>query len=628
MNPRNPPPPGDAGEEVSALIEVLHETGQRLEELTAGEVDAVADRHGRTVLLRRAQDHFRHTEAAKQYAILNALPAHIALLDAQGVIISVNEAWRGFAGGDAIQAPGHEIGVNYLELCANAREEGSSEAHRVAEGIRAVLSAQVKSFSIEYPCHSPTEQRWFLLMVTPLAAARTNGAVVMHLNITVRKQTAVALAQSEAGLHRAQHMAKLGHIVTGPDGSFERWSETLPQLVGVEPDQLPGTTRAWLGLLHPDDRAMFREKAIEAGVKSLRVELEYRLRRADGQWIHMRQTMEPLNDEGDAAGGSRWFNTLQDVTAERQTAESLRVTDSRFRQMAESISDVFYLRDMENGRMLYVSPAYEDIWGRSCDSLYANPESWSEAIHPDDRASTDEKNKNGLLAGEYEFEYRIVRPDGSIRWIETKGFPVRDDAGRIVRIAGIAADITARKLASDELRESERRFSDLLGNVEMVSLMLDTKARITYCNDYLLQLTDRRREEVIGSDWFELFIPPETTGMKDISAALAAARPEALHHENEILTRSGERRLIRWNNSVLRSAAGDVIGTASIGEDITERKMAEEVLTKRAAELERFHRLSVGRELQMIELKKQVNQLAIQGGQKPPYDLAFSVPKP
>src|SRR6185436_5769268 len=99
------------------------------------------------------------------------------------------------------------------------------------------------------------------------------------------------------------------------------------------------------------------------------------------------------------------------------------------------------------------------------------------------------------------------------------------------------------------------------------------------------------------------------------------------HHENEILTRSGERRLIRWNNSLLRSSAGDVVGTASIGEDITERKLADEVLKKRAAELERFHRLSVGRELQMIELKKQVNALAEQAGQKPPYDLAFLGPQ-
>jgi PAS domain S-box-containing protein len=163
----------------------------------------------------------------------------------------------------------------------------------------------------------------------------------------------------------------------------------------------------------------------------------------------------------------------------------------------------------------------------------------------------------------------------------------------------------------------------MLGNIELVSVMLDPHGRITYCNDYLLRLTGWEREEVMGRDAFDLFIPPELAGMREIFAQLVGDRPEARHHENEIVTRSGERRLIRWNNSLLRSGAGAIIGTASIGEDITERRLADEVLKKRAAELERFHRLSVGRELQMIELKKEVNALAKQAGGQPLYDLAF-----
>ncbi|HUF21280.1 MAG TPA: PAS domain-containing protein, partial [Burkholderiales bacterium] len=113
--------PGDATDEVSALIKTLLETGQRLEELTAGEVDSVADRQGRTFLLQRAQEQLRHSEAAKQAAILNALPAHIALLDTQGLIISVNEAWRRFSGTNVIQRPGYAIGVDYLAICDSAQ---------------------------------------------------------------------------------------------------------------------------------------------------------------------------------------------------------------------------------------------------------------------------------------------------------------------------------------------------------------------------------------------------------------------------------------------------------------------------------------------------------------------------
>jgi diguanylate cyclase (GGDEF)-like protein/PAS domain S-box-containing protein len=143
-------------------------------------------------------------------------------------------------------------------------------------------------------------------------------------------------------------------------------------------------------------------------------------------------------------------------------------------------------------------------------------------------------------------------------------------------------DITKSRRAADKLREVERRFADLLGNVEMVSMMLDTEARITFCNDYLLRLTGWRREEVLGRSWFEFFVPSEVDHLKNAFAALLDNQPEPRHHENEILTRSGERRFIRWNNSVLRSGAGDVIGTASIGEDITEQKRARDELRELA----------------------------------------------
>jgi diguanylate cyclase (GGDEF)-like protein len=181
--------------EISALIETLYKAEQRLEELTAGEVDTVADRDGQTFLLRRAQNHLRHSEAAKQAAILNALPAHIALLDNQGLIVSVNEAWRRSAGASVLRDPGHAVGLNYLEICDGAHGDGSSETHRIAAGIRAVLAGRAKSFSIEIPCHAAMEPRWFLLTVTPLADDRPMGVVVMHLDVTAARQAEIKITQ-------------------------------------------------------------------------------------------------------------------------------------------------------------------------------------------------------------------------------------------------------------------------------------------------------------------------------------------------------------------------------------------------------------------------------------------------
>lgn len=282
-------------------------------------------------------------------------------------------------------------------------------------------------------------------------------------DVTERVQLVQALLEREEALQRAQLLAKLAHVVSGPDGSFESWSETLPRLLGIGADLLPRSNRAWLAIVHPDDRSRFRAMAIDAAIRGTRTDIEYRLHHADGTWIHIRQTIEPIQGERGDQGKKRWFSTLQDVTAQ--------------------------------------------------------------------------------------------------------------------------------KLAEDELRESDRRFRDMLGNVELVSLMLDREARITYCNDYLLRITGWSREDVLGSDWLGLIVPRDRDNVQAVFGALLANLPQAFHHENEILTRSGERRLIQWNNTVLRSASGEVIGTASIGEDITEKKRAE-------AEV---RRLNAGLELRIAE---------------------------
>jgi diguanylate cyclase (GGDEF)-like protein/PAS domain S-box-containing protein len=139
-----------------------------------------------------------------------------------------------------------------------------------------------------------------------------------------RARLASALQERDEGLRHAQLMAKLAHVITQSDGSFESWSESLPHLIGVDVAQMPQNTRAWLDILHPDDRETFRAKALEAGVKGTRTDVEYRLRRADGAWIHVRQGIEPIQGETDPNGRVRWFSTLQDVTEQKRAETNIR----------------------------------------------------------------------------------------------------------------------------------------------------------------------------------------------------------------------------------------------------------------------------------------------------------------
>jgi PAS domain-containing protein len=173
-------------EEILTLIETLHQASQRLEELTGGEIDTVSSREGRKFMLHYSQDRLHEAELVRQAAILNALNARIALLDKHGVILSVNDAWRRYGAENMLQDAAYCAGCNYLEICDNLPEEFDA-AHRIGAGIRDVMSGEKKCISVEYPCHTPTEELWFQATVTPLDGGSPHRVVVAHEDITSRK---------------------------------------------------------------------------------------------------------------------------------------------------------------------------------------------------------------------------------------------------------------------------------------------------------------------------------------------------------------------------------------------------------------------------------------------------------
>jgi PAS domain S-box-containing protein len=129
----------------------------------------------------------------------------------------------------------------------------------------------------------------------------------------------------------------------------------------------------------------------------------------------------------------------------QQTEARLRTSEERFRQLAEGIGDVFWMTDIESAQVIYVSPAYETVWGRPCASWYESPRSRLEAVHPDDRGRVAQFAVGRKAREGYDEEYRILRPDGAVRWVRDRAFPVRDKTGNVCRLAGIVEDITHRK---------------------------------------------------------------------------------------------------------------------------------------------------------------------------------------
>jgi two-component system, cell cycle sensor histidine kinase and response regulator CckA len=154
---------------------------------------------------------------------------------------------------------------------------------------------------------------------------------------------------------------------------------------------------------------------------------------------------------------ARELREAQERQKRLDAEQALRESEERFRQLAENITEsVFWMSEPTAMKMLYVSPAYERIWGRSCDSLDANFMDWIEAIHPDDRQRVQTSYFDRSLRGKYDEEYRIIRSDESIRWIRDRGFPIKNQTGIAYRVVGIAEDITNRKLTEAVLRRTER----------------------------------------------------------------------------------------------------------------------------------------------------------------------------
>jgi PAS domain S-box-containing protein len=211
-------------------------------------------------------------------------------------------------------------------------------------------------------------------------------------------------------------------------------------------------------MVHPDDYGRVVEEARRATAESRHHRIEYRAVTADGRTIWLRDWIRVLRG---ADGRPRTLRGVTvDVTERKEAERALRDSEERLRQIADAIEDVVYMDDTATRRYLYVSPAYERIWGRSCASLYADPDSWLEAVHPEDRArlaAAMERLAAAGFEGEWREEYRIVRADGSVRWVWDVSSPIRDASGKVVRMVGCTRDITARKEREAAMRQMSAR---------------------------------------------------------------------------------------------------------------------------------------------------------------------------
>jgi diguanylate cyclase (GGDEF)-like protein/PAS domain S-box-containing protein len=454
MKPRKSRPSVDASEEVSALIETLYKTGQRLEELTAGQVDTVVDRDGRTLLLRGTQEQLRLSENARQAAILDALPAHVALLNSRGVTISVNDAWRRFASANVVQGPEYGVGLNYLDISDIARGVGLSEAPLVAEGIRSVLAGEKKTFSIEYPFHTPTEQCWFLLTVTPLAYGHENGAVVMHLNITSRKHAEFTHRTLTERLSLATAVAKVGvwewELATGNLA----WDSTMYEIYGLDP-RVRMRYEKWSAAVHFEDLPHVEAVLRRVVDQKCQGSAEFRIITTSGAVRNISAVEGVILDgRGEA---SRVIGVNMDITDRKDAEETLFAEKERAQVTLNSIGDAVICTDI-SGNITFLNLVAERMTGWSCqeamgqstgDVLRIVDASSHQVIpNPMHLAVVEDRTLN-LPANSI-----LARRDGLEIPVEDSIAPIHDRQGRATGAVIVFRDVSAARSMAIQMAHS------------------------------------------------------------------------------------------------------------------------------------------------------------------------------
>jgi len=380
--------------------------------------------------------------------------------------------------------------------------------------------------------------------------------------LELRRQ-ARELAESEARLLQVFQHCPVGVTVhRGSDRRFVDVNGAFTRLVGWERHDVIGHTTAEMGIVDAEAAAQLRQR-LEAGGALRDVELRLTTRAGDTRYVLMDTEAVELRHE------PHTVTTFVDIT-ERKRQESVT---SELAAIVESSDDAIIGKDL-TGIVTSWNRGAERIFGFTAAEMVGSS---IVRLIPPDRSGDEAEILREIRSGQSVDHFETVRltKDGRRIHVSVTTSPIRNAAGTIIGASKVARDITGRRESEMALEESNRRFHETLTTIGLIAMTLDCDGNITFCNDFLLRLTGWRLEEVLGRSWFDYFLPDSAADVKQLFLDTVDAGDIPKHHSNPIKTRSGEVRTIAWSNTMLRDAAGHVIGTSSIGEDVTERNRTE-----------------------------------------------------
>lgn len=434
-------------------------------------------------LLRRVARQNAHIRDSHAFVsnILDSMGEHVAVIDPQGVITAVNASWRAFAAANGVHSPeSHFLGVNYLQTCVSATgPPDAADALHVRNGIEAVLTGTLPSFTQKYPCHSQETERWFVLHAMPLQGTH-QGAVLIHHDVTAQHQTEASLRASEA---RYRLLAdNVSDVIWVMDLSARRFSYISPsvqQLRGFTPEEI--MAQPLEAAMTPESatrvgaRMRARMAAIAAGQSDNELDaIEVDQPHKDGHIVHTevvtRYLLDPHGQATSLVGVSR------DITERKRQELVLRASEEHFRMLAENMADIVWKADRQM-RFTYINDADRRIRGFAREEVVGHP--IADTLTPHGKVLLGElgsRRRAAEAAGEKGKPMRFEVPqrckDGGEVWSEILTMPVYDPNGHITGYQGVGRDITERKrkeaaqassqqALESQLRDAERQTSDL-----------------------------------------------------------------------------------------------------------------------------------------------------------------------
>jgi len=352
-------------------------------------------------------------------------------------------------------------------------------------------------------------------------------------------------------------------VAVARDGVFIDINEAFTHLTGWGRDDVVGVAPREIGLVSPDDATALRAD-LDRGdqVRDRAVTL----------FARDRSTRDVLMGVSVVLLDGRRYviATLVDLTHQRKVERDLRASEERVRLITETISEVFWIADVKIETTLYVSPAYERVWGRSCQSLLENPRSFLDAVHPDDR----ERVVHGLLVQRdgrpFEHEYRIVRPDGETRWIWDRGFPIPLEDGRIEHYVGVAQDVTQRKQREELLRGSLERL-ELVGRATLDAVWdFDVKTGEGWWSDTFYDKYGLPRDQPPSLElWASHIHPDDRRRVVDGYLHVLRGADHQWREEYRYRLADGRYASIVDRAYIVRDANGDPLRVSGVMEDVT-----------------------------------------------------------